>query len=132
MDKYGLDAVCEALGERKTLTAIAEEAGVSMGSLLTWIAADPERDARVRETRQAMARIWDEQAEQGIREAKDPFELSRAKELAHHFRWRASKIAAREYGDRVQHANDPDNPMPAPQFILQPVQPGPARQEAEP
>lgn len=25
------------------------------------------------------------------------------------------------YGERIQHANDPDNPMPAPQFIVEPV-----------
>lgn len=25
------------------------------------------------------------------------------------------------YGERLQHANDPDNPLPAPQFVVQPV-----------
>lgn len=128
---YGLDAICEGLGERKTLTAIAGEIGVAIGSLLKWIEAEPERASMVNEVRRNMARVWDEQAEQGLKEAKDPFSLSKAKELAHHYRWRATKMAPRDYGDRVQHANDPDNPMPAPQFILQPVQPGPAREEAE-
>ncbi len=27
------------------------------------------------------------------------------------------------YGERVQHANDPDNPLPAPQFMVLPVAP---------
>lgn len=27
-------------------------------------------------------------------------------------KWAASKIAPKKYGDRLQHANDPDNPMP--------------------
>lgn len=27
------------------------------------------------------------------------------------------------YGDRLQHANDPNNPMPAPQFLIQPTRP---------
>lgn len=35
-----------------------------------------------------------------------------------------------EWRDRIDHANDPDNPLPAPQFILQPVQPAPARDDA--
>jgi hypothetical protein len=28
-----------------------------------------------------------------------------------------------KWGDRVQHANDPENPLPAPQFIIQPTRP---------
>lgn len=28
--------------------------------------------------------------------------------------WRASKLAPRKYGDRLQHANDPVDPMPEP------------------
>lgn len=31
----------------------------------------------------------------------------------------------RKYGDRVQHANDPTDPMPAPQWIVTPVAPAP-------
>jgi len=32
-----------------------------------------------------------------------------------------AKWDPRRYGDKVQHSNDPDNPLPAPQFIIQPV-----------
>lgn len=105
LDAYGVEAVCDDIGNRKTLTAIADDLGVSIGSLIGWIEADAERSARVREARQAMARAWDEQAEEEIRSAGDEFELKKAKELAHHLRWRASKIAAREYGDRqtIEH-----------------------------
>jgi hypothetical protein len=35
-------------------------------------------------------------------QASDAFELAKAKELAHHYRWRASKIAPKLYGDRLQ------------------------------
>lgn len=34
-----------------------------------------------------------------------------------------AKWNPRKWGDRVQHANDPNDPMPAPQFIVQPVVP---------
>jgi hypothetical protein len=113
LDATGIDAVCGAIGEGKSLTAIAEREGVSLGSLLTWIEADPERSARAREARTMMARYWDERSEQVIEAAGDEFSLKKAKELSHHYRWRAAKIAPREYGERVQHANDPDNPMPS-------------------
>lgn len=111
LDAYGVDAVCADIGDRKTLTAIAEEQGVSIGSLLTWIDGDPERSARVRETRMAMARLWDELAESEIRAATDDMDLRRAKELAHHYRWRAAKVAPRDYGERQVLAGDPDAPL---------------------
>lgn len=111
LDALGVDAVCESIGDRNSLTAIAEQAGVSIGSLLTWIDADPERSARVREARASMARIWDEQAEAEIRQAGDDLSLRKAKELAHHFRWRAAKVAPRDYGERQVLAGDPEAPL---------------------
>lgn len=110
LEEFGVDALCSAISERETLTAIAERVGVSLGSLLAWIEAVPDRSARVREARQAMARVWDERAEVEIREATDDLGLRKAKELAHHYRWRASKVS-KEYGDRVTHAGDPEAPI---------------------
>ena len=97
-----MDSVCEDLCAGSSLTGIANEIGVSLGSLLAWIGADSERSARVRETRAAMAKVWDEKAEDEIRQAEDEFQLKKARELAHHFRWRATKVAPREYGDRIE------------------------------
>lgn len=101
LDAFGIDAVCERIGEGESLTAIAEQVGVSIGSLLTWLKADAERSARAREARKATAQTWDEKAEAELRAATDAFELARARELASHFRWRAKAIAPLEYGDKV-------------------------------
>lgn len=111
LDAYGVEAVCADIGDGLSLTAIARTQGVSIGSLLTWCEADPERSARVREARTLMARYWDERAEAVIAEAADDFELKKAKELAHHYRWRGSKIAPKEYGDKMTLAGDPENPL---------------------
>lgn len=102
LDEIGIDVVCAKIGDLQSLTDIAKDCGVSIGTLQTWIDKDPERSARAREVRTATAKHWDERAERGIESATDPFSLSRAKELAHHYRWRASKIAPKEYGDKVQ------------------------------
>lgn len=99
--KGGIDWVCERIVARDTMTGIAEQAEVSVPTLITWIEADPSRSARAREARLKTARLWDEQATREIEMATDAFSLSRAKELAHHYRWRASKIAPREYGDKL-------------------------------
>jgi len=111
LDAYGLDAVCEAIVSGGTLTFVAADAGVSLTRLLAWIEVTPERSARVREARATTGRLWDEKAEAEIRDAPDEFGLKKAKELAHHYRWRASKIAAREYGDAVTLKGDKDNPL---------------------
>jgi hypothetical protein len=102
LERFGNEALCEAVSNAQSLTSIANEVGVSIGSLLSWIDAVPERSARVREARIAMAKVWDERAEDEIRLAEDELSLKKAKEIAHHYRWRASKIAPKEYGDKVQ------------------------------
>lgn len=113
MDAYGIDKVCEDIAEGRSLRAIAEKAKSSLTRLLAWIEADPDRSARVRDARSSMARVWDDKAESEIREAKDEFELRKAKELAHHYRWRASKVAPKEYGDRItqEHVGDGGGPI---------------------
>ena len=102
IEAFGIEAVCERLSNGMTMTALAEEIGVTVGKLSQWIASDEEYSARAREARIHAARIWDEKALSVIEQALDPFELQRAKELAHHYRWRASKTAPKEYGDKVQ------------------------------
>lgn len=98
----GIDQVCEMICDANSLTVIAAFYGISTGRLVTWIEADPERSVRAREARTLTAQMWDEKAQDGIDLATDPFELAKAKEMAHHFRWRASKIAPKTYGDKVQ------------------------------
>ncbi len=99
LDAFGVDAVIHHLEEYSSLTKLAKDVGVAFGALQNWIESDPERAARVRDCRRLMARKWDERAEAEIRKAKDQFELNKAREIAHHYRWRAAKIAP-EYRDK--------------------------------
>lgn len=124
MVEFGVDAVCERLAEGMSLTAIATEIGVSKGSLLGWLAADTDRSARAREARALSARCWDEQAEAEIRGASDSLSLAKARELAQHYRWRATKIAPRDYGDKVQLADADGDKLPAPTVTVHLVRPG--------
>lgn len=102
VSEFGLDAICDRIAAGGTLTAVAAEIGVGIATLLDWLEDDSERSARMKESRALAARIWDEKAEIGLMVASDPFELSKAKELAHHYRWRAKAISPREYGEKVQ------------------------------
>lgn len=105
LDQAGIEQICDWIVERKTMTAIADAIGVSIGSLIVWINSDPEHSARAREARAETAKLWDEQATKVIENAPDEFELKKARELAHHYRWRASKIAPKEYGERLEIEN---------------------------
>jgi AcrR family transcriptional regulator len=101
-DEIGVEYVIDSIASGVSMTQLAREAGVSIGTFLAWLEDDADRSARVRTARVRSAKIWDEKAEQVIEAAPDKFELERARELAHHYRWRAKAIAPRDYGDKVQ------------------------------
>lgn len=107
---FGEAALFEAITSGKTLTAIAKDIGVAPSSLVVWVEGDSERSARAREARTQSATLWDEKATQLIEQAKNPFQLAKAKEMAHHLRWRASKIAPKQYGEKVQVGGAADLP----------------------
>ena len=100
LDRLGIDWVCEQITEGKMLREIAREVGCSISAISEWLAS-PDHSARAREARKAAAAAYTEMAEEGIRNAADPFELAKAKELAHHFRWKAAKMDPK-YGDKTQ------------------------------
>lgn len=100
LDLYGIDWVCEQILELRSLTAIAQDADVGLSTLLRWTSSDAERSTRVNQARRVAAEAWVEKAEQVLAEAKTNFELQKARELAHHYRWRASKISP-QYNDKV-------------------------------
>lgn len=87
-----LDDICTRIAGGETMISIATSFGISSGSFSEWC-FKPERSARVRAARELAAYRWDEQAESAIDDARDPFELAKAKEKAHHLRWRSSAIS---------------------------------------
>ena len=103
-DFYGLteDEVLSLIENGALLADIASKVGRARNTLSNWLSANPDRSARAHESRCKSASYWDDRAQVEISLAADPFELAKAKELAHHYRWRASKIAPRDYGDKTQ------------------------------
>ena len=99
INAHGLDAVCDDILNGKSLREIARSLGVDIAQLCRW-KAQPQHSARVSDAMAATAELWDQVAVDGIAQARDAFELAKAKELAHHYRWRASKIAPKLYGDK--------------------------------
>ena len=105
LDAIGIEWVCDQICACNTQTAIANTLQVGIATLCRWIASDLERSARVREARIAAARTFDDMAEQALMDAKDPFGLAKARELASHYRWKASKFSPREFGEKIEIEN---------------------------
>jgi hypothetical protein len=100
-DEASIDALCERIISGDSLNSVAKSLGIGLSTLTDWIAANPERSARAREARIASATACDDQAFDLVMAAGDPFALAKAKEAAHHLRWRAKTRDPRTYGDKI-------------------------------
>lgn len=99
---YGIDQICQDIGDLLTMSQIAYKVRVGVGRLSEWIDIDPERCALVRAARSRTAVPWDEYAMTKIEAATDALELGKAREIATHVRWRTGKIRPQDYGEKVQ------------------------------
>ncbi|WIG56156.1 MAG: hypothetical protein OJF61_001944 [Rhodanobacteraceae bacterium] len=96
------DEIIRRIEDGETLVAIATSVGRARSKLTEWLQADDDRRERSARARVSAAGAWDEKAEQVLAKAKNPLALAKARELAHHYRWRASKINPKQYGERQQ------------------------------
>ena len=98
---YGEERILDEIKGGDELTTIVGRIGISRGAFSDWM-TDGSNFARVREARATASTWYDEQAMLAVRSARDNFESGKARDEAQHLRWRASKIAPKEYGDKQQ------------------------------
>lgn len=92
------------------MTEIAKDLGVGRSTLLAWLASDKERAQRSMDARRLSAAAFDDMALQLLLDAKDAIEVTRAREIASHLRWRASKMDVAQYGNKVGIGGAPGLP----------------------
>lgn len=105
LERMGITAVCDALREGMVYREIAVKAGVTLSALWRWMHEDEDRARMVRAALQDSADSFDAQAEAVLKEIPDDASkaaVSRARELAQHYRWRASKRNPKAFGDKQQ------------------------------
>ena len=100
-DRLDIDVVCVLLEQGWMQAAIARKLKVQPADLSVWL-RDEQRSVRAREARARSAANLADKAEQVLTAARSPLALGKARELAHHYRWKASKMNPGEYGDKVQ------------------------------
>jgi transcriptional regulator with XRE-family HTH domain len=138
-----IERICERLAEGITLTDICKTEGMPTPTTVRnwqreheWVAtkialarevgfdAIAEDALRIADT----IEVGEETLERETPEGKTS-EVRKADMLQHRKLrvWTRLQLLAKwdpnRYGDRIQHANDPNNPLPAPQFIIQPTKP---------
>jgi hypothetical protein len=78
--------------------------------LSQWIGSDGQRASRARLARKAQAEIWDRIAFAiGLCAASDKVEMTRAKLLMDHCRWRSCMYSPEDYVKRVAVKNTTEN-----------------------
>jgi hypothetical protein len=102
IDAYGIDRICARLEAGDSLRKIALEIGVPSTTIWRW-AEQPEHSARTRDAAKAGAAAVADLAEKVLVDADEmPGSIAKARELAHHYRWKAKMLDRNTYGDKVE------------------------------
>lgn len=141
------DSICERLMDGESLRSICSEEGMpTKTTVFRWLQADEAfRDLYTRAREEQAETMADEivgiadEVCTTVRADKhgtkdddgdgntevifDATAVARNRLRVDARKWVAAKLKPRKYGDRIQHANDPESPLPAPQFIVTPVEP---------
>jgi len=96
-----LDEVIEMIIAGKSFRQMADILQVPLSTLHDFTSKS-EHSARVREALDYSADSFSDKAEAVLIEAESlPTEIQRARELAQHYRWKASKRSPKRFGDKV-------------------------------
>ena len=100
LDAIGIDVICDRITEGESQAKIARDIGINPSHLSRWLG---QHSARAHEARHQSADASADRAESVLIDAEqNSIEITRARELASHYRWMASKRRPAEYGDRIQ------------------------------
>jgi transcriptional regulator with XRE-family HTH domain len=87
----GLSAIAARIEAGSTQRELAREIGVDVQTLNQWLHADPQRSARTRDALAASAEALADRGHQAIEDAAPTMaEVTRARMLDQHWRWRAA------------------------------------------
>lgn len=96
-----LKMICEWIGSGNTIVWVGYICGTTPWSVYELLHTHPAGPEALAEAMRAAAMTIDAKAEHAILRANTPHELSKAKELANHYRWRAARWDRARYGDKT-------------------------------
>lgn len=99
----GLDWLCDRIEAGDFQGTIARDLGFAPSRLSEWMAADAERLTRVAVARRLAAATFADKALRVLEDARSsPVEITRAREIASHYRWMAKMHDPGSYGEKTQ------------------------------
>ena len=103
-----IDEIIELFIKGKSYRDVADIMDVPLTTLHDFTSKS-EHSARIREALEYSASSFDDKAEQILLDCPpDRDAVSRARELAQHYRWKASKRSPKKYGDKLDITTDGD------------------------
>lgn len=101
-----IEVICDDILVGLSYEDIAAKYNITYGVLHRFL-SHVDNSARVIIARQQSADIFDTKAETALLKAKSTLtEITRARELASHYRWKASKRNPKVFGDKVDVTSD--------------------------
>jgi transposase len=105
-EKLKIDLIIEDIINGDRYRAIAAKYKVALSTFADFL-AKPEHSARVQAALMTSADTFAEKAEEVLELAKsNMIEVTRARELAHHYRWMAAKRYPKRYNEKVEHSGE--------------------------
>lgn len=104
----GFETIISMLIDGATYRMIAEKFKVPLSTLHNFLSSD-EHSARTQTALEISSSSFADKAEEHLKSIKSKAtnaDVSRERELAHHYRWKASKRNPKKYGDKVDLTSD--------------------------
>lgn len=123
-----VESICERLMEGESLRSICrDDAMPDFRTVMRWQAEDEDfatKCARAREEQAEFHHAEMDRLEGAVEDGS--LAAAAASVILANKRWRMEKLKPKVYGAKIQHGSDPENPIPAPIFIMQPTAPAKA------
>lgn len=99
--QFDIDNICDDILSGLSYRDIATKYGTNLSAVHKFC-IDEKHSARVNDSRAISADTYADKAEDVLKEAEGTIpEITRARELASHYRWKASKRNPKVFGDKV-------------------------------
>lgn len=105
LNNIGIEAIIEGFIHGRNIVDVAKELNISVIVLLNWINSEGHA-ARVDEAIVLSSEGYLSEVGQSIKKAQSQFDLQKAKELAKHNTFIASKVNRKKYGQDVKQASN--------------------------
>ena len=106
------DVICEQIADGDSLRSICKnDAMPNRATVFRWLAKNKSFSDQYARAREDQAESYADEITSIADNDSDDADVNRDRLRIDARKWVSSKLKPKKYGDRIQHANDPDNPL---------------------